>query len=132
MAKRPPSSWTIGRSSGGITGTASRIIQSGRFFELRNADTTFSRLIALFCFWPLELLIVSSSSSASASRSTCSSRSRRCSAPMPPRKYSPQPNGEPKRSFSSRNSASSAMTSLTVMSWNFSQAWRMRSAASSM
>ena len=51
---------------------------------------------------------------------------------MPPRKYSPQPNGDPKRSFSSRNSASSAMTSLTDMSWNFSQAWRMRSAASSM
>ena len=60
MAKRPPSSWTIGRSSGGITGTASSTIHSGRFFELRNADTTFRRLIALFCFWPLEVLIVSS------------------------------------------------------------------------
>ena len=65
MANRPPSSWTIGRSSGGITGTASRIIQSGRFLELRKAETTFRRLIALFCFWPLELLIVCSSSSAS-------------------------------------------------------------------
>ncbi len=30
MAKRPPSSWTIGRSSGGITGRTSRIIQVGR------------------------------------------------------------------------------------------------------
>src|SRR3712207_7902978 len=29
VAKRPPSSWTIGRSSGGITGTASRTIISG-------------------------------------------------------------------------------------------------------
>ena len=29
MAKRPPSSCTIGRSSGGITGTTSRIIARG-------------------------------------------------------------------------------------------------------
>ena len=38
VAKRPPSSCTIGRSSGGITGTASRIIHSGRFSELRKAE----------------------------------------------------------------------------------------------
>ena len=31
MAKRPPSSCTIGRSSGGITGTTSRIIALGSF-----------------------------------------------------------------------------------------------------
>ncbi len=29
VAKRPPSNWTIGRRSGGITGTASRIIAPG-------------------------------------------------------------------------------------------------------
>ena len=61
MAKRPPSSCTIGRSSGGITGTASRIIHSGLFSEVTNAETTFSRLIARCCFCPFEVLIVSRS-----------------------------------------------------------------------
>ena len=51
---------------------------------------------------------------------------------MPPRKYSPKPYGEPKRSFSSRKSVSSVMTSFGFISWNSSQTWRMRSAASSM
>ena len=51
---------------------------------------------------------------------------------MPPRKYSPKPNGEPKRSFSSRNSVSSATTCLGSMVWNSSQTPRIRSAASSM
>ena len=57
MAKRPPSSCTIGRSSGGITGTASRIIHSGLFSDLMNAEATFSRLIARCCFWPFEVRI---------------------------------------------------------------------------
>ncbi len=132
MAKRPPSSCTIGRSSGGITGTASRIMSSGRLSELMKAETTFSRLTARDCFWPLAVLTWSSSSSRSASRSTCWSRSRTDSAPMPPRKYSPQPNGDPKRSFSSRNSVSSAITCLGSIDWNSSQTCRMRSEASSM
>ena len=76
---------------------------SGLLDEFRKADTTFRRLTARCCFWPLAVLICSSRSAASASRSTCSSRSRIDSAPMPPRKYSPQPYGEPKRSLSSRN-----------------------------
>ena len=46
VANRPPSSCTIGRSSGGITGTASRTIHSGLFSDLMNALTTFRRLIA--------------------------------------------------------------------------------------
>ena len=46
MAKRPPSSCTIGRSSGGMTGIASRIIYSGRLSELMKAETTFRRLTA--------------------------------------------------------------------------------------
>ena len=91
MANRPPSSWTIGRSSGGMTGTASSTIWSGRLPDWMNAETTFSRLTARACFWPLAVRMVSSSSMRSASRSTCSSRSRMASAPMPPRKYSPQP-----------------------------------------
>ena len=59
MANRPPSSCTIGRSSGGITGTASRIIISGLLPELMNAETTFSRLTARACFWPLAVLTCS-------------------------------------------------------------------------
>ena len=50
---------------------------------------------------------------------------------MPPRKYSPQPNGEPKRSLSSRKTASSLMTSLTFISWKIFQTSSMRSIASS-
>jgi len=67
---------------GGITGTASRIIISGRLPEFRNAETTFRRLTARCCFWPLAVRIWSSSSTRSASRSTCSSRSRTASAPI--------------------------------------------------
>ena len=50
MAKRPPSSCTIGRSSGGITGTASSTIISGLLPDWMNALTTFSRLTARACF----------------------------------------------------------------------------------
>src|SRR2546430_1868460 len=46
VANRPPSSCTIGRSSGGITGTTSRIIHSGRDLLLMNASTISSRLMA--------------------------------------------------------------------------------------
>ena len=131
VAKRPPSSWTIGRSSGGITGTQSSTIQSGLLSEFRNAEATLSRFTARACFWPFEVLIVCSSSSHSASRSTWSSRSRIDSAPMPPRKYSPQPNGEPKRSLSSRKTASSLITVFGSIFWNVSQTCSMRSIASS-
>ncbi len=51
---------------------------------------------------------------------------------MPPRKYSPNPYGEPNRSFSSRKVVSSLMTSFGFIVLNRSQTWRMRSAASSM
>ena len=131
MANRPPSSWTIGRSSGGITGTQSSTIHSGLLAEFRNAEATLSRFTARACFWPFEVLIVCSSSSHSASRLTWSSRSRIDSAPMPPRKYSPQPNGEPKRSLSSRKTASSLITSLTFISVKIFQTSSMRSIASS-
>ncbi len=46
VAKRPPSNCTIGRSSGGITGSTSRIIHSGEFPELRKDSTTSRRLMA--------------------------------------------------------------------------------------
>ena len=54
VAKRPPSSGTSGRRSGGITGTTSRIIHSGLLRtspespELRNASTILSRLSICF------------------------------------------------------------------------------------
>jgi len=122
----------MGRSSGGMTGIASRTICSGRLPDWMNAETTFSRLTARACFWPLAVRICSSSSAASASRSTCSSRSRIASAPMPPRKYSPKPYGEPNRSLSSRNVVSSCSMRLGSISLKSSHTWRMRSAASSM
>ena len=41
VAKRPPSSCTIGLNSGGITGTISNIIASGGFFPSANGLITF-------------------------------------------------------------------------------------------
>ncbi len=108
----------MGRSSGGITGTASRIIHSGLFSDLMNASTTFSRLMPRCCFCPFEVLITSRSVTDSSARSRSRRRSRIASAPMPPRKYCPKPYGEPKRSFSSRNSCSSLTTSLGSSSRN--------------
>jgi len=57
VANRPPSNCTMGRKSGGITGRMVRIIHSGRLPDLRNASTTFKRLVAFFlfaCFWTFE------------------------------------------------------------------------------
>ena len=56
MAKRPPSSGTSGRSSGGMTGMTSRIIHSGRLLDLRNESTTLSRL-ANFSFFCAEVSV---------------------------------------------------------------------------
>ena len=71
VAKRPPSSCTIGRRSGGITGTASRIIHSGLFPEFLKDSTTSSLLTILARFCPFVLSFLSSafSSSQSLSRS---------------------------------------------------------------
>ena len=52
VAKRPPSSWTIGRRSGGMTGRTDRIIHSGRVPERRNASIRRRRLIAFLRRWP--------------------------------------------------------------------------------
>ena len=51
VANLPPSNWTIGLKSGGITGTTCIIIHSGLLFESLN-DSTVSNLftnLALFC-----------------------------------------------------------------------------------
>ena len=113
-----------------MTGTVSRIIQSGRFSDLMKAFTTLSRLIARASFWPFDVRIVSRRLAASASRSFERRSSRIASAPMPPVKYSPKPHDDPNRSLSSRKSASSAMTSCTSSSLNLTQHRSSRSSAS--
>ena len=69
-----------------MTGIASRTIHSGRFSEVMNALTTFRRLIARLCFWPLDVRMVSRRDFTSASRSRSRRSSRIASAPMPPLK----------------------------------------------
>ena len=83
MAKRPPSSGTSGRSSGGITGTTSRIIHSGLLLDLRNESTTLSRLANLsFLAAEVSVRIFSRSSTASVSTCTRLSSSLIASAPI--------------------------------------------------
>ena len=84
VAKRPPSSGTSGRSSGGITGSTSRIIHSGLVWESRNASIIFRRLTT-FLRLASETESLSSSRSAffSASKSMLARISLIASAPMP-------------------------------------------------
>ena len=83
MAKRPPSSGTRGRSSGGMTGITSRIIHSGRWPDLRKASTTLSRLAALRRrIWLVSVFMTMRSSSASSSTSMRDSSSLIASAPI--------------------------------------------------
>ena len=89
VAKRPPSSCTMGRRSGGITGMASMIIHSGLFPEPRKASTTSSLLIIRARFWPLASRRPAFSSADSFSRSMACSSSLMDSAPMPTRKRLP-------------------------------------------
>ena len=66
VANRPPSSGTSGRSSGGMTGTTSKIIHSGRQPDSPNASTSFNLLTS---FLRLASEPVSRSSSRMVSRS---------------------------------------------------------------
>ena len=50
VAKRPPSSGTSGRSSGGMTGITSIIIHSGRDPDSRNASTSFNLFTSFLRF----------------------------------------------------------------------------------
>ena len=59
VAKRPPSSGTSGRSSGGSTGSTSRIIHSGLIPDLWNASSTLRRL-AIFLILVSEPVVSSS------------------------------------------------------------------------
>ena len=100
MAKRPPSSCTIGRRSGGSTGSSTTTIHSGRLPDFRMASTMRSRFVAFFWRWPLVVSISSCSFARSAGRSIRSRMESTDSAPMPALKT------RPKRSSTSRYSAS--------------------------
>ena len=65
VAYLPPSSGTIGLSSGGITGSTSRTIHSGLLPERRKDSTISRRLIALIRFCPVAFSSVFLSCSAS-------------------------------------------------------------------
>ncbi len=71
VAKRPPSSGTSGRSSGGSTGSTSRIIHSGLMPDFWNASSTFRRL-AIFLILVSEPVASSSLRSFSISEFTSS------------------------------------------------------------
>ena len=90
VANRPPSSWTIGRRSGGMTGMQSSTMPIGLLRVFRKAETTLSRFSARAFRWPLPVRMVSLSCCASPSRSKLASRSWMACAPMPPRKYRPK------------------------------------------
>ncbi|OQA46333.1 MAG: hypothetical protein BWY52_00804 [Chloroflexi bacterium ADurb.Bin325] len=121
VAKRPPSNCTIGRSSGGSTGSRVRIIHSGRLPLLRNDSATRSRLAAFFlrCFDAVVAISLRSSLTI-VSRSIFATSSRIASAPMPARKTLPH------RSASSRYwlsvSRSRSRSSLSSWSDSFSAA----------
>jgi hypothetical protein len=83
VAKRPPSSGTSGRSSGGMTGMTSRIIQFGWWPDLRKASTTLRRLAAFRrLIWLVSVRMTMRSSSAISSTSMRASSSLIPSAPM--------------------------------------------------
>ena len=89
VAKRPPSSGTSGRSSGGITGTTFKIIHSGRLPERIKASTTFKRLASFFGFSSVVASAMPTrNSSRSSSRFNSSSMTRTASAPIPATKLS--------------------------------------------
>ena len=89
VAKRPPSNWTIGRRSGGITGTTVMIIHSGLFPDSRNASTTSSLLMILARFWPVASSNSAFNSAESFSRSIACNNSWIASAPIPTRNALP-------------------------------------------
>ena len=91
VAKRPPSSGTSGRRSGGRTGMDSMIIHSGRLPLLRKASTTLSRFAAFAFFWmDRSFRMASRSSSARWSRSAPRSNCFAAPAPMSAMKVRPR------------------------------------------
>ena len=84
VANLPPSNGTRGRNSGGITGTASKIIHSGRAPEFKKASTNLSRF-TYFLRLASEFVSLRSTFKvlSSSSRSISLSISRIISAPIP-------------------------------------------------
>ncbi len=112
VAKRPPSSGTSGRSSGGMTGTTSRIIHSGRLPDSMKLSTTFEALDDLL---GLELRLGDSelfvrSAFCSPSRSRFDEHVLIASAPMPA------------ENASSPYSSCASSSSSSVRSWKTSRA----------
>jgi len=83
VAKRPPSSWTIGRNSGGITGITVRIIHCGLLFELRKFSTISMRFKRRLSLLSPFSIIFARNSAAILSRSRFSRRTLIASAPIP-------------------------------------------------
>ena len=81
VAKRPPSSGTKGRKSGGNTGSTDKTIHSGLMPDFLNASSTFKRL-AFFLILISEPVKSLRSFSISISISKPSSKSRTPSAPI--------------------------------------------------
>ena len=86
VANRPPSNCTMGRNSGGITGTASKIMLSGECLPSQKGFTTFTR-------WPERRRRCeegdtrpSRNSSISSSKFTLDNNFFTASAPIPPPK----------------------------------------------
>ena len=104
VAKRPPSSWTIGRISGGMTGRMSMIIHEGLLPDWRNASTTSRRLTIFAFFWPEADFSSSRRSWESCSQSISSSSFLIASAPMPAWKSSSYFSRISRYSFSERRS----------------------------
>jgi hypothetical protein len=89
VAKRPPSSGTSGRSSGGMTGTCVKIIHSGRLPDSMKLSTILRRLASFFGLRsPVATLSSSRNCSRSFSRLIAINISRMASAPMPAVKLS--------------------------------------------
>ncbi|CFN65785.1 Uncharacterised protein [Bordetella pertussis] len=90
VAKRPPSSGTSGRRSGGNTGSTSMTIHSALMPDFWKPSSTFRRL-EIFLILASELVALSSPRSVSTSRSMSMVRSssRTASAPIRARKSSP-------------------------------------------
>src|SRR5438270_337154 len=83
VAKRPPSSGTSGRRSGGITGTTVRIIHSGLLFDCENASISLRRLASFFGLSSVVASAISTRRSAAIfCRSSARSMSRIASAPI--------------------------------------------------
>ena len=115
VAKRPPSNCTIGRSSGGITGRTSKIIQDGSFPELRNASNTSRRLIARVRRCPCAVFNSSFKKSTSLSKSMSCSSFLIASAPIAAWNVLPYRSRYARYSFSESNCfLSSGVSPLSV------------------